>query len=128
MSMTNQELINLKLNEIQTRCSLATQGPWEWTWGVGGGPQLEGSIYAPDMNPILIARGCGNNKGKGCFPDGLDGDELKTCPLHPHKEDRDFIVASRVDIPKLVEALKVALGGLRKKRLHMIKDILKGEK
>jgi len=89
--MTDIEIINAKLDDIEKRCNAATQGPWTWNKGPGGAPQLEGSVHAPDINPILCVLGCNVDDG-GCFPDGLRGDKLRMCPLHPSKADRDFIL------------------------------------
>jgi hypothetical protein len=87
---------------VLARCDAATAGPWRWT-GFCGSPQLEGAREYAEMNPVMVAQGCGNDRKtvdgvQGCMPEFL-GDELRACPLHPDKTDRDFVAASRTDLP-----------------------------
>lgn len=82
-----------------------TPGPWRWT-SFEEGPQLEGNIDAAEMNPILVARGCGNQQEtatgvKGCMPAALH-DDLRACPLHPTAADRALIASA----PLLFGALR----------------------
>lgn len=97
------------------RCERATAGPWRWR-GFDGHPQLEGEVYAAEMNPVLVARGCGNNRKtdpgvEGCMPEKLR-DDLRACPPHPSWQDRDLIAHARTDLPDLlaeVDRLRAAL-------------------
>lgn len=90
-----------KLSQLEQK---ATKGPWKWSDACEMGPQLEGNVEHPEMSPILVAAGCGNTNGdgvKGCIPK-LGGDELRACPLHPTKDDRDFIATFRTAAPSLL--------------------------
>ena len=95
--------------ELKRLCEAAEPGPWKWTAGEGG-PQLEGNIYASEMNPVLVCRGCGNKETttegvKGCMPEKL-GDPLRACPLHPTKSVRDFIAACNPGVLWLVARIE----------------------
>ena len=92
------------IEAIRNRLRKATLGPWKWT-SCGKAPQLEGSIEYAEMNPVLVARGCGNKHGDvvtGCMPEKID-DPLRACPLHPSAEDRDFIAHAYDDIQSLLD-------------------------
>jgi len=93
------------IEAIRNRLKNATPGPWEWT-AAGERPQLEGKIEYAEMNPILVAAGCGNKRKKklvyGCMPEKLN-DELRACPLHPFREDREFIAHAYSDIEILLD-------------------------
>lgn len=100
------------IEAIRERLKKATPGPWEWTVPGSGlpGPQLQGHIEAPEFNPILVTSGCGNDTHKqvgetcsikGCVDD-LE-DELRACPLHPSKNDRDFMASAYQDIEALLD-------------------------
>lgn len=95
------------INIIRNRLSKATLGPWKWT-DCGQMPQLEGKNEHAEMNPILIARGCGNTHEHpdclvvGCMPEKME-DPLRACPLHPYAEDRDFIAHAYDDIQSLLD-------------------------
>lgn len=92
------------IEAIRDRFIKATPGPWRWT-ALSGSPQLEGSMKYADMNPILVARECGNEHGdlvQGCMPEKFN-DNLRACPLHPNEEDRDFIANAYDDIQQLLE-------------------------
>lgn len=100
-----------ELQEIKVRLYNATPGPWNWG-PFELGPQLEGNVKDPDMNPVLIAMGCGNDKGdlvKGCMPEKFD-DSLRSCPLHPTRDDREFIAHARIDIERLLNHIEQAKG------------------
>ena len=94
------------IEAIRKRLREATPGPWHWT-SFGEAPQLEGSIEYAEMNPVLVAHGCNNDKEnssgiRGCMSDKFD-DPLKACPLHPSSEDRDFIAHAYDDIQSLLD-------------------------
>ncbi len=94
-----------ELRAIEERWNKATPGPWSWG-SIAREPQLEGNVDYDEMNPILVARGCGNDNDKGsevrgCMP-GKYEDPLWACPLHPSAADRDFIAHSHDDIKRLL--------------------------
>lgn len=95
------------IDRIRNRLSKATLGPWKWT-SFGRVPQLEGKNEYAEMNPVLVARGCGNTHEHsdclviGCMPEKLE-DPLRACPLHPDAEDRDFIEHAYDDIQSLLD-------------------------
>lgn len=97
------------LDELERLEKVASAAPWEWNPDEGG-PTLHANVYAPEFNPVLIARGCGCDKGtdvKGCIPD-IDGDKMRCCPLHPTKDDRDLIATSRNALPALIAVCRAA--------------------
>ena len=78
-----------------------------WKWGATElGPQIEAAVEYSDMSPVLVALGCGNNKGKGCMPN-LNGDTLRHCPLHPSKAERELIVSAVNALPALLVELRM---------------------
>jgi len=107
---------------LQKLCDEAVPGPWVWSKGsVVSGPELLGNIKHSDSFPILITWGCSNNDGVGCMPDKFN-DELCNCPLHPIKRDRDFIVAARSAMPRLlkdIERLNTQVQDLESEILHL---------
>ena len=99
------------LTELIELGEKATERPWKWTAGHGS-PQLEGNIYDSDMNPVLVAEGCGNDSQtssgvRGCMPEKLL-DELRACPLHPSNRDRAYIAASaNLAVPLAREVMRL---------------------
>lgn len=99
------------IEAIRDRLKRATPGPWNWTV-CDLGPQLEGSVEHPEMNPVLVVAGCGNKKlsesgVEGCMPENL-GDPLRACPLHPNAADREFIAHAYDDIQSLLDCVASA--------------------
>ena len=64
-----------------------TSGPWKWANSPcgDGEVQLEGNIDDSEMNPVLLAHGCGQ----------------KDCPLLPNASDKGIIASA----PEMLEAL-----------------------
>lgn len=118
------------MSELDTRAlrallEKATKGPWKWTPGYGQ-PQIEGDVEAPDMNPVLIAHGCGNEMATtagvtGCMPEKLN-DELRACPLHPSAPDRALIVALVNAAPALLSEVD-GLRSIRDAQINVIETV-----
>lgn len=103
--MNTDPLTDTELTDLEKLCDAATDGPWEWKPGPLN-VQLEGNIEYADGNPVLVAGGCHNNDGNGCQPDGIGGDVLRRCPIHPAKQDRDFIATARTALPRLIAEVR----------------------
>lgn len=96
--------------ELKELAEKATPLPWQWTAGCRE-PQLEGAVPNPEMNPVLVARGCGNDHDpkspvQGCMPSTLAGDDLRSCPLHPSRTDREYITAAANALPALIARIE----------------------
>ena len=99
--------MSLSKKEIKQLKKLFEKYPLPWSWNdVGAGPQLQANYpnsLERGMSPILLAHGCDSNDGVGCFPEGINGDEMRTCPLHPEKDIRNFLADAPMLIMKLLE-------------------------
>lgn len=94
------------LRELEAK---STKGPWRWTAG-DGDPQIEGNVEYPEASPVLVASGCRNEHRtslgiQGCMPEKLN-DQLRACPMHPHANDRELIVALRNAAPALLDEIE----------------------
>ena len=90
--------IETRLAEIRARVGAATEGPWAPWYDQDGAPHMGGLLMVGD--------------GDGVIPEGetwIEGVDINPVAHTYTPEDREFIAASRTDLPALLAAVEAVM-------------------